>query len=71
VIALDHAALAGASSARPHRRKERIPPGPAAHAAAQLLLPIDPVSAPSATTGAAVTDLSAYETAAQNRTTLP
>ena len=65
VIALDQAALAGASSARPHRRKERIPPGPAARAAAQLLLPINP------TTPATVTDLSAYEAAARNRTTLP
>jgi len=61
VVALDQAALAGASSARPHRRKERIPPGPAASAAAQLLLPID--IQPTAT----VTDLSAYEAAAQNQ----
>ncbi len=67
VVALDQAALAGASSARPHRRKERIPPGPAARAAAQLLLLIDPTLQLTAT----VTDLSAYEAAAQNRTTLP
>lgn len=66
VVALDQAAMAAASSARPHRRKERIPPGQTARAAAQLLLPIDPTR-PAAT----VTDLSAYEAAAQNRTTLP
>ena len=68
VIALDQAAMAAvnsAGSARPHRRKERIPPGDAARAAAQLLLPVDP------TFTATVTDLAAYEAAAQNRTTLP
>ena len=37
VVALDAAAMAGASSARPHRRKERIPPGPTARAAANTL----------------------------------
>jgi hypothetical protein len=38
VIALDAAAMATAATGRPHRRKERIPPGPAAKdAAAQLL----------------------------------
>jgi hypothetical protein len=34
VIALDAAAMAAANTGRPHRRKERIPPGPAALAAA-------------------------------------
>jgi len=34
VLALDHAAMAAASTVRPHRRKEPIPPGPAARAAA-------------------------------------
>ena len=38
VIALDTAAMATAATGRPHRRKERIPPGPAAKAAAAQLL---------------------------------
>ena len=37
VLALDHAALAAATSAAPHRRKQRIPPGAAALAAATAL----------------------------------
>jgi hypothetical protein len=37
VIALDAAAMAAASSGRGHRRKERIPPGPEARAAATEL----------------------------------
>ena len=64
VIALDAAALAGASAARPHRRKERIPPGPAARTAADTLTGQPPRS------GATVTDLSAYERAASGRNTL-
>ena len=73
VIALDTAAMAAAHSGRPHRRKERIPPGPAAKAAAaQLLrLPLDsPAIAESSThtTDSTVIDLSAYERAAQQRT---
>src|SRR5690606_949782 len=47
VIALDAAAMATAATGRPHRRKERIPPGPAAKAAAAQLL-----RAKSAVTGA-------------------
>src|SRR5690242_14319182 len=38
VIALDTAAMATAATGRRHRRKERIPPGPAAKAAAAQLL---------------------------------
>jgi transposase len=34
VLALDAAAMAAAATGRPHRRKERIPPGPAARTAA-------------------------------------
>jgi hypothetical protein len=64
VVALDAAAMAGASSARPHRRKERIPPGPAARAAADIL-----TDQPT-TSNATVTDLSAYERAAAGRNTL-
>ncbi|GFG67972.1 hypothetical protein MKUB_54620 [Mycobacterium kubicae] len=40
VIALDTVAMATATTGRPHRRKERIPPGPAAKAAAAQLLQI-------------------------------
>jgi transposase len=73
VIALDTAAMATATTGRPHRRKERIPPGPAAKAAAaQLLTLLDDTghNAESATpsTDSTVIDLSAYERAAQKRT---
>jgi transposase len=73
VIALDAAAMATASTGRPHRRKERIPPGPAAKAAAaQLLtLPGDTHTAAQSSipsTDSPVIDLSAYERAAQKRT---
>ena len=37
VTALERAALAAFDTARPHRRKQRIPPGPAARAAAAAL----------------------------------
>ena len=65
VSALDHAAMAAATSAAPHRSKQRIPPGPAARAAAAALT--------ATTTGGAagtVTDLAAYARAAQGRNTL-
>jgi len=68
VVALDQAAMAAVSaggSGRPHRRKERIPPGHAARTAAAALH-----GRPTNTPVATVTDLSAYERAAQNRTTL-
>jgi hypothetical protein len=73
VIALDAAAMATATTARPHRRKERIPPGSAARtAAAQLITsPGDshPATQPSTpSTNSTVIDLSAYERAAQRRT---
>jgi transposase len=64
VHALDVAAMAAASTGRPHRRKERIPPGPAARAAANALLGTE--STPMAT----VVDLTAYEAAAHGRNTL-
>jgi hypothetical protein len=73
VIALDTAAMTAAHRGRPHRRKERIPPGAAAKAAAAQLLQL-PASSTSAdqtsthTTDSTVTDLSAYERAAQQRT---
>lgn len=73
VIALDTAAMATAATGRPHRRKERIPPGPAAKAAAaQLLQNNQPsttaIKTSTPSTESTVIDLSAYERAAQNRT---
>jgi Mu transposase, C-terminal domain len=85
VIALQTAAMAAASTSnggRPHRRKERIPPGPDAIAAAKVLANalrsngiLTPGSGPDgpkdtgddATT---VIDLAAYERAANGRNTL-
>lgn len=67
VKALEHAALAAFDTAKPHRRKQRIPPGPAARAAAAVLLnQADP--APADTT---VVDLTAYAAAAERRRSLP
>lgn len=73
VVALNAAAMATATSARPHRRKERIPPGPAARAAAATLLAksaADVTGGQSSTSTAdsTITDLAAYERAAQKRT---
>ena len=66
VTALDHAAMAAATSAAPHRRKQRIPPGP--DRARRR-----PPRSPEHTDGAdgTVTDLAAYARAAQGRNTLP
>jgi transposase len=64
VTALDHAAMAAATSAAPHRRKQRIPPGPDARAAAAALTRTD------GTAAGTVTDLAAYARAAQGRNTL-
>lgn len=79
VIALQTAAMAASSSSnggRPHRRKERIPPGPDARAAAAALtanalrsngnLPITDGGEASSN----VIDLGAYERAATGRNTL-
>jgi transposase len=75
VIALDAAAMAAAGSVRPHRRKERIPPGPAARAAAQHLRhtvtgspATETIQTQTTATDSTVIDLSAYERAAQRRT---
>lgn len=73
VIALNTTALATATSGRPHRRKERIPPGDAAKAAAARLRQHHRTDAPSNdspadTTESNVIDMSVYERAAQNRT---
>jgi transposase len=50
VIALDAAAMAAANTGRPHRRKERIPPGPAALAAADELRKQSPQPLPPSST---------------------
>jgi transposase len=69
VVALNHAALAAFTTDPPHRRKQRIPPGPAALAAAAVLRA---GSNPNpATASATVVDLSAYENASRGRNTLP
>jgi transposase len=75
VIALEAAALAavaGGGTDRPHRRKERIPPGPAAIAAAAALRPDALPSSRSSTDTvvSTVIDLAAYERAATGRNTL-
>lgn len=64
VTALETIALASAPPGRPHRRKERIPPGSAALAAAAIL-------SGDTTPATTVIDLAAYEQAAKNRNTLP
>ena len=77
VIALDAAAMAAANTGRAHRRKERIPPGPEARAAAAKLQQrltaggdIGTTESHTAATDSTVIDLSAYERAAQHRSTL-
>jgi len=62
VTALETIALAAAPPGRPHRKKERIPPGTAARRAATALT--------GATEPTTVISLAAYETAAKNRNTL-
>ncbi|MHC5796141.1 IS21 family transposase [Lacisediminihabitans sp. FW035] len=63
VTALEAIALASAPPGRPHRKKERIPPGTGARAAAAEL-----AGTPAPTT--TVINLAAYEQAAKNRNTL-
>ncbi len=77
VIALDAAAMAAANTGRPHRRKERIPPGPEARAAATELRKRltagdnrTVIESPITTADSTVIDLSAYERAAQHRSIL-
>ena len=66
VTALDHAAMAAFNDAAPHRRKQRIPPGPAALAAAAAITG----SAPKDCADGTVVELSAYVKAANGRNTL-
>jgi transposase len=63
VAALEAAALAAFTTTKPHRGKVRIPPGPAAQAAAAVLRG-EPTTTP-------VIDLAAYAAAAERRRTLP
>ena len=64
VTALNKAALAAFTTARPHRRKERIPPGPAALFAADILRGKTTQPEP-------VVDLTVYAAAAATRRNLP
>ncbi len=68
VTALETAALAAFATAAPHRRKQRIPPGPAAQAAADHLREKATATAPDP--GRVVIDLAAYDRAARGRNTL-
>jgi hypothetical protein len=72
VLALTTAALAAFTTAAPHRRKQRIPPGPTARAAAEILRPtVTPTDAPTGGSAAEVViDLAAYDRAARGRNTL-
>ena len=84
IYALEQVAMASANTGRPHRRKERIPPGPDALAAASKLRPIADAANPDAdirnqinssavdydTTSATIYDLSIYERAGAGRNTL-
>ena len=66
VAALDLAAMNASTSLAPHRRKQRIPPGPAALAAAAVITGTTTKNCADGT----VVDLSAYATAANGRNTL-
>ncbi|MFC9358810.1 transposase [Rhodococcus sp. NPDC057014] len=80
VYALEQAAMAAAGTGgRPHRRKERIPPGPAAIAAAEALrrgtsesntTNFGAAETSQMPTPSTVIDLSTYERAARGRNTL-
>jgi transposase len=75
VVALEQAAMSAASTARPHRRKERIPPGSEALAAANALRSnrssaSSNADSASAAAGGDLIDLTAYERAARGRNTL-
>ena len=67
--------MAAANTGRPHRRKDRIPPGVAALAAAaelrdRLAAAGPVVESATTSTDSTVIDLSVYERAAQLRSTL-
>jgi hypothetical protein len=72
VVALTHAALAAFTDAAPHRRKQRIPPGPAARAAAEQLRgrQAETSNLNNHHDQGVVIDLARYATAAEGRNTL-
>lgn len=79
VVALERLAMATANTGKPHRRKERIPPGPDALKAAETLrgrrlqssvTSTSDAESSSTTTPSDVIDLSTYERAARGRNTL-
>jgi transposase len=72
VLALEQAAMTASSPAAPHRRKQRIPPGPAALAAAGALRAAAGTNPAAAQPAArdAVIDLARYSAAADGRNTL-
>lgn len=72
VIALEQLVLAGHDTNRPHRKKERIPPGPAARAAAAVLRTAQQPAEHAVTDDHrdVVIDLSKYDRAATGRNTL-
>lgn len=78
VVALEQAAMSAATSAAPHRRKQRIPPGPASRAAAEALRTAADGPVTSTATGSVtgthaqevVVDLARYAAAAAGRNTL-
>jgi transposase len=72
VTALESAALAAFSTERPHRRKQRIPPGAGARAAAAVLLgQADPATSSTTPGASTVIDLAPYAAAAERRRSLP
>jgi transposase len=71
VTALNTAALAAFSSSAPHRSKRRIPPGPDARAAAEVLRANNNPSAADDSAAAPVIDLAVYARAVESRRTLP
>lgn len=68
VVALEHVVLSAFTDAPPHRRKQRIPPGPAALAAAEKLRTSHNVTADR--DAGVVVDLTKYAHAAHGRNTL-
>jgi transposase len=70
VLALETAALAAFDTGAPHRRKQRIPPGPAARAAADALRQTTTPTGTNDGGAEVVIDLAAYDRAARGRNTL-
>lgn len=68
VTALETAALVAFTTTAPHRRKQRIPPGPAARSAADHLR--DKATGTTPDPGRVVIDLAAYDRVARGRNTL-